>query len=152
MQLSKGTAAVAFASLSIVVALAQVAEVRLMSVARGAFSGIADATEVVVRSNADWEKLWKSHAGAQPLPEVDFAREMIASVFLGSRPTGGFSVEIVGARRDGDTLVIEYAERRPPPDAIVTQALTAPFHIVRLEAHAGPVRFRRLATAARPRG
>ena len=139
----------ALASLSVAVALAQPAEVRPMSVARGGFSGIGNATEVVVRSNGDWEKLWKSHAAAQqPVPAIDFAREMVVAVFLGSRPTGGFSVEIVGARREGEVLVVEYVERTPPADAVVTQALTTPFHIVRLDAHPGPVRFRRLATAA----
>jgi hypothetical protein len=48
-------------------------------------------------------------------------------------------------------LIVEYAERRPPADAIVTQALTTPFHIVRLPTHDGPVRFRRVSAPASPR-
>jgi hypothetical protein len=67
---------------------------------------------------------------------------MVAAVFLGARPTGGYGVEITGTRRDGDTLVVEFVERRPGPDAIVTQALTAPYHIVTLPRHEGAVVFR----------
>jgi hypothetical protein len=135
-------------SLSAALALAQAPDVELVPVARGQMSGVTAAAQIVVRSNAEWEKLWKSHAAAQPLPAVDFTREMVAAVFLGSRPTGGFSVEIVDGRREGEALVLDYVERRPSPDAITTQALTSPFHIVRVEAQAGEVRFRRVAAPA----
>ena len=141
----RGGAAVALVSLSVAMTPAQAPEVRLVPVARGSSSGIAEAAQIVVRSNAEWAKLWKSHGAAQPVPAIDFARQMVAGVFLGTRPTGGYSVEIVGARREGPALVLEYVERTPPPDAVLTQALTEPFHIVRLDAHAGPVQFRRLA-------
>lgn len=77
----------------------------------------------MVRSVADWNARWKAHGGAAAAPDVDFARDMIVAVFLGTRPTGGFSVEIVGARREEDALVIQYVEQRPDPAAIVTQRL-----------------------------
>ena len=76
---------------------------------------------------------------------MDFSKHAVAAVFLGTRMTGGFSVEIVGTRRDGDTLAIEYAERRPDSDAIVAQVLTSPFHIVTVPRHQGPVRFQKRA-------
>jgi hypothetical protein len=77
------------------------------------------------------------------VPSVDFSKEIVAAVFLGTRPTGGFSVEIVGTRVEGDALVVEYAEQRPGRADIVSQVLTSPFHIVRLPTHKGPVRFQR---------
>jgi PrcB C-terminal len=70
---------------------------------------------------------------------------MVVAVFLGIRPTGGYGVEITAARREGGTLVVEYVERRPRPDALLTQALTAPFHIVALPRHDGAVTFRHVA-------
>ena len=39
-------------------------------------------------------------------------REMVVAVFLGSRPTAGYSVEIVGATDDGGVLVVQYRETR----------------------------------------
>jgi hypothetical protein len=128
----------------LVVAIAQSANPPVTTVAQGAYSGISDASEVVVRSQAEWNALWKAHAGLQPLPAVDFSQEFIAAVFLGTRGSGGFGAEIVGTRREAAALVIEYRERVPAASDIVTQALTSPFHIVRVLRFDGPIRFRKI--------
>ena len=128
----------------LVVAIAQSAAPRVTTVVRGAYSGISDASEVVVRSPAEWDALWKAHAGLQPIPAVDFSQEFIAAVFLGTRPSGGFGVEILGTRREAAALVIEYRERVPAASDIVTQALTSPFHIVKVPQFDGPIRFRKI--------
>jgi hypothetical protein len=116
-----------------------------VTIARGSNSGIANANEAVVRSTSEWGALWKLHGGREPVPPVDFAKEIVAAVFVGTRPTGGYSVEIVSTRPDGETLIVEYVERRPSADAIVTQALTSPFHIVKLQKTDGSVRFRNVS-------
>ena len=126
------------------VAFAQIATPSVMTVAQGAYSGISDASEVVVRSRAEWDALWKAHAGLQPIPAVDFSQEFIAAVFLGTRPSGGFGAEILGTRREAASLVIEYRERMPAASDVVTQALTSPFHIVRVPRFEGPIRFRKI--------
>jgi hypothetical protein len=60
---------------------------------------------------------------------------------MGSRPTGGFSVEIVSvAERDGG-LSIGYRETAPGPGAVAAQVLTSPYHIVAVPKHTGDVRF-----------
>lgn len=125
-------------------ALSQAPAPAPMNVARGSNSGVDEHREVVVRTLAEWESLWKEHGGQAPAPTVDFSQEMVAAVFLGSRPTGGYRVDIVSTRRDGEALIVEYRERQPGRGDIVTQVLTMPFHIVKLPQHAGPVRFSRL--------
>lgn len=127
--------------LPLIVLLALAAGPAVTTVARGAMSAITGPREVVVRSSTDWNALWKEHGSTQPVPAVDFSKELVAAVFLGSRPTGGFSVEVVGARVEGDALIVEYVEQRPGRGSIVSQMLTSPFHIVKLPAHKGPVRF-----------
>jgi PrcB C-terminal len=127
--------------LPLIFLLALAAGPAVTTVARGSMSAITGPREVVVRSSADWNALWKEHGSTQPVPAVDFSKELVTAVFLGSRPTGGFSVEVVGARVEGDALIVEYVEQRPGRGSIVTQVLTSPFHIVRLPAHKGPVRF-----------
>ncbi len=47
----------------------------------------------------------------------------------GQRPTGGYSVEVAGARVEGDRVTVRVSLEDPPPDAIVTQALTYPYEI-----------------------
>jgi len=125
----------------LVVALTQTAGSAPVTIARGSSSGVEERREAVVRSAAEWDVLWKAHAGAQAAPAVDLAKNVVAAVFIGTRSTGGYSVEITGTRRDGDALVIEYVQRAPGRGDIVSQALTSPFHIVSLPRHDGPVRF-----------
>jgi hypothetical protein len=120
---------------------AQSGSVAIVTVARGEFSGVSDAKEAVVRSTADWTALWRSHMPTEVAPAVDFSTGTVVAVFLGERPTGGFSVEITAIRHDGNTLVVAYTETAPEPRAIVTQVVTSPFHIVKVPQHDGPVRF-----------
>jgi protease stability complex PrcB-like protein len=104
----------------------------LRSIDKGLDSQIDDARQTTVRSAPEWEKLWRLHAGELPRPAVDFEQELVVAVFLGNRPTAGFSVEIVGAREDEGTLIVQYREKRPSAGAVVAQLLTSPFHIVAL--------------------
>jgi len=117
----------------------------LSTVAQGAMSNIDEPRQAVVRTAAEWQALWKQHAGEGMPPSVDFNQSTVVAVFLGSRPTTGFAVEITAAKAEGTRTVVEYLERQPPRDAIVAEVLTSPFHIVRLPRTAGPVEFRRLS-------
>jgi hypothetical protein len=104
----------------------------LRSIDRGLDSQIDDARQVAVRSAMEWEKLWRLHGGARARPAVDFRKDMVVAVFLGSRPTAGYSVEIVDTRPDGASLIVQYRETRPAPGGIAAQVLTSPYHIVAL--------------------
>ena len=78
------------------------------------------------------------------MPAVDFSREMVVAVFLGSRPTAGYGVEIVRAVGNSGTLVVEYVETAPSRDAITAQVLTAPYHLAAIPKHDGEVRFQKV--------
>ncbi len=86
----------------------------------------------------------------RPLPKVDFAKRMVVGVFLGTRPTSGFSVQVVELRIEQEVLIVTYSEHRPSPRTMLMQVLTAPFCIVSVPMHAGSVRFE--AVAASPSG
>jgi hypothetical protein len=126
-----------------IVMLALAADPALTTLMGGPMSAVEDSKQVVARTAAEWTTLWKSHAGAQAAPAVDFSTDMVAAVFMGTQPTGGFSVEIVATRREADALIIEYVERRPGRRDVTAQVLTSPFHIVKLPKHGGPIRFER---------
>jgi VWFA-related protein len=110
----------------------------------GPQSNVDEGRQVVARTAEEWQTLWTSHAPDRPMPTVDFSREMVAAVFLGSRPTGGFAVEIAGAVEQDGALVVQYRERRPGGDAITTQVITSPYQIAALPAYRGTVRFERI--------
>lgn len=118
----------------------------IRSIDKGLDSQMDAARQATVRTAAEWEALWRLHGGERTRPAVDFGKEMVVAVFMGSRPTAGFSVEIVGTRVDGPALVVQYRETRPAPDAFVAQVLTMPYHIAAVPRRAGvtDVRFEKI--------
>ncbi len=51
------------------------------------------------------------------------------AAYWGEKPTGGYSLGARSARLEGDRVTVRLALREPPPDAIVTQALTYPYAV-----------------------
>jgi hypothetical protein len=114
------------------------------TVGKGPASAIDEARQVTVRSEAEWAALWKAGGAGGPLPAVDFSREMVVGVFLGTRPTAGYGVEIVRAVDASGTLIVEYVETAPSRDRVAAQVLTAPFHLVAIPKHDGAVTFKKV--------
>ena len=112
------------------------------TLAQAGSSQIQEPREVVVRSESEWDQLWSAHS-PEPPPTVDFSRSVVVGVFLGTRPTAGYQVEITAVRAEDDRVVVEYVEHRPARDAFLAQVLTAPFHFVRLPREVGRVDFRK---------
>jgi hypothetical protein len=109
---------------------------------RGQHGGPRTPTELVARSEAEWQRLAASFGLRPPLPPIDFSRHMVVAVGLGQRPTGGYAVTILGAAERAGVLHVRYQERRPGPGELVTQALTTPYHArVLPRSDAGPVVF-----------
>jgi len=117
------------------------APMTLTNVARGGVSDIQEPKEVVVKTAAEWQQLWGAHGAGQAPPAVDFTTRTVVGVFLGSRMTGGFSVQVTAAEVVDGTLVVRYTETTPGPGAMLAQVITAPFYLVSVEKFDGPVRF-----------
>lgn len=100
------------------------------TIEKGDQSNVDDATQVLVRSEAEWSKLWQQHAPDHPKPAVDFAKEMVVAVFMGSRPNAGFSTTITSALVANGALLVKYKETAPAAGAVSAQILTSPYHIV----------------------
>jgi len=130
-------------TIAVLIAAVLQATVPVRSLDKGPMSQIADARQAVARSTAEWEALWRQHAGDRVRPAVDFSKDMAVAVFLGTRSSSGFSVEIVGAREEGAALVVMYRESRPQPGTVAAQVLTAPYHVVAVPKH-GDVKWERL--------
>lgn len=115
------------------------------TLARGTSSGITEARRDTIRDGNAFAALWQRHAAAfsppPALPAVDFTRDMVIAVWLGQRPTGGHAIEIVRLVETPENLRVETERRTPPPGALVTQALTQPFHLIRARATHKPVTF-----------
>ena len=121
--------------------MAQTAGDTVRTVDKGEQSNIDEAKQVVVRTDAEWTKLWQQHSPDRQRPAVDFSKDMVVGVFMGSRPTAGYNVSIVSTfAKDGKTLV-QYRESQPRPGAMAAQILTFPYHLVAVPKTAGEVAF-----------
>jgi PrcB C-terminal len=84
-------------------------------------------SSVGIFDEATLRNLWPSIAPGEP-PAIDFEKEMLIVLFAGSRPTGGWSIEPRAVTvRDTGWIAVDAPVRRPPADAMVTQAFTSPW-------------------------
>jgi len=113
----------------------------IRTVDKGAQSNVDDRLTASARSEAEWTALWKKHNFDKPAPHVDFSKEMVVAVFMGSRPTAGFSVEIVAAGERDGKFVVGYRETQPAPGGVSAQVLTAPYHIAVVAKSLLPITF-----------
>lgn len=116
------------------------------SLAYGYHSGLAEASQVVVRDAQAFEELWKRNNNTRiPTPErpqVDFEKEMVLFVALGQRPTGGYGVRIEETHKEGDKLVVEALETKPKEGALVPMALSSPYDLAAVPRFDGEVVFK----------
>ena len=121
----------------------------IATVEKGYRSGIRGPLQTIIRNQDEWNAFWKRHSYSTNTPSalapiVDFDREMVVGIFLGEKSTGGYEVEIVRAERRDSALYFYYREESPPSGAMVTQALTQPFHLVKVAKYQDPqIIFRR---------
>lgn len=112
------------------------AQLEMETIARGYYSGIRGQEAALITSTEAWAAHWARHAGIMlpppKVPPVDFASHSLVAVHLGERRTGGYGVTITGLHQQGKALHVTAMESRPPEGAVVTQALTQPYHIVRI--------------------
>jgi hypothetical protein len=115
------------------------------TIASDNMSAVDSPRQAVARSDKEWSALWQQHAGAKPLPKVDFTKRTVVAVFLGSRPSAGYRVEISRTRQEGKSLIVEWREVPPPRDTMAAQVLTSPAHLASIPRFDGEIRFEKAA-------
>jgi hypothetical protein len=106
---------------------------------------IENSKQVAIRTPEEWTALWQEHAANRPAPVIDFTREMVIGVFLGTRNSAGYGVEIVGVQKDGAGAVVKYRETSPARGMMTAQVITSPYHLVVVPKTEGAVRFEKTA-------
>ena len=115
------------------------------NIARLYFSGIIDRRRSVITDSATWSAVWeqvtRNEGTPAPLPEVDFENEVVVLASMGSKPSGGFAIDISSAAAVNGQLRVVVHETSPGTTCAVTGALTAPVHMVRAPRINGPTVF-----------
>ena len=100
------------------------------TIEKGDQSNVDDAKQVLVRTEAEWTRLWQQHNPERPKPAVDFSKEMVVGVFMGSRSNAGFSTAVISATAANGALIVRYRETMPGASSVSAQILTFPYHLV----------------------
>ena len=109
------------------------------------YSGIADSQRVVIRDSSAWRQYWtavhRPFIPAPAVPDVDFSREMIVLVSMGTRPSGGFVIRIDSAMTDAQRLLVQVTQIVPGRGCAVPAVVTRPVDLARVPATPLPVSF-----------
>jgi hypothetical protein len=116
----------------------------IVVIAKESMSRVDEPRQAVARTADEWAALWRQHAGDTKPPAVDFGTRTVVAVFLGTRTTGGYAVDIVNTREAGGALVVQWQERRPARDVITAQVITTPAVIASIPKFAGEIRFEKV--------
>lgn len=120
------------------------ATMEIETIVRDNMSNVEDARQAVARTPAEWAALWRLHAGDQPPPKIDFTKRTVIAVFLGTRPSAGYAVEVSGTKQAGKTLTVEWREHVPKPGNMSAQVITSPSHLVSIPKFEGEITFRKV--------
>lgn len=107
------------------------------TIAQDSMSHVEDAGHAAAFTQGEWAAIWRKHALDKPPPKVDFTTRTVVAIFLGSRPTAGYGIEIIGTRKEGDAVIVEWAEVRPTAGVLLAQVLTSPALIASIPKTAG---------------
>lgn len=103
---------------------------------RGAYSGVTERKAVIISDDASWRANWQQLTARQhPAPDapaMDFSQHSVLAVYMGEKPTGGYTIEITGVEVAGGKLRVTVKQTSPGPGSMVTQALTQPYHMIQI--------------------
>jgi len=114
------------------------------TVKQGAFSS-GKKQNVVFRNEEAFAIFWQEiHQGIKPVPDVpaiDFNTQRVLASVMGTKPTGGYAIEITRIGLSEDKLGVKVKRQNPGNNCGTTQAITNPYHIVKTDPFEGEVIF-----------
>lgn len=99
---------------------------------------------IIVNSNEEMQKLFTAcETFDVALP--DFTKKRILGIYAGPKPTGGYAIKVQSVVEDDCQIVVEYFEKEPKADEVVTTAITYPADYVVLPKSNKPILFKKVA-------
>lgn len=102
---------------------------------------------LVARTEDEWAALWD--LAGRPAPGKLPDGLMALGIFLGTRTSTGYSVDVIRLRAERDMgqrdrMVVEFREKSPAEGQITAQMLTSPYAIIMVDRSDANVRYNRL--------
>lgn len=111
---------------------------------QGAFSNSQKSFTLTIDNSGAWQNYWRDNFGdpSEAPKDIDFNKEQLVAIHLGTRPTGGYKVSVASIQRAKPGEVrVSYVESLPLPGVTVTQAETTPWVIVRMDKPGAKITF-----------
>ncbi len=105
--------------------------VAFVPIVSGLNSSVTKRKNYLVTSPTQFKELWKMFSTNSKPPVVDFVSSNIIAVFAGQKPTTGYSIS-VSKIKDSDTRTVTVLLTHPDKNCVLTQALTAPYQIIKI--------------------
>ncbi len=89
----------------------------------------------MARNGGELGRIWAedlsgSYKEMNGLPAVNWDKEFVIAVFLGTAPSAGHAVHVQGVVRRGSSIEVTVKERRPAANEFSAQVLTSPYTVV----------------------
>jgi len=110
--------------------------------ARGDLAGPGPSEVRVLRTAEQWRNFQRDHRLNWPL-HINFNRDMVIAVLLGTRNSGGYSAKISDVRATDWLIEVTYSEIPPQANQAVSAALTNPYVLSVIPRSQNPVAFSR---------
>ncbi|MBC7474753.1 MAG: protease complex subunit PrcB family protein [Candidatus Sericytochromatia bacterium] len=114
-----------------------IGQVDFKKILSGERSDLRNYDAKVIDNESDFQQLWENHTGSKTnplfLPKIDFDFKNVVAIFLGDRPTTGFSIDIDRIDESKDTMSIYLKENKPAEGTEVKAELTQPFLMIELK-------------------
>lgn len=118
---------------------------RLAEVGQLQVTGFDAELRLVIADQMAWRDAWSRLVSPRrpmpPLPEVDFAKEIVVVVAMGRQRSGGHSIRIVAVERQVSGVQVQAVLQQPGKGCITSASITSPADIVVLPRSALPVTF-----------
>jgi len=101
------------------------------TVYRSLNSGVSNSRGQVIRSFAEWDRVWDEIGDSGPAPAVNFGRDMVVLVAAGTQPNGCYSIDIRFIEVDRGFLEVEADLNVPAADCLCSPVVVRPVHAVR---------------------
>lgn len=86
----------------------------------------ARRVELITNEN-EWQSAWRTIGGGRLIPNVNFNTRSIIVAYQGTKPSGGYAIEIAEARLESNVVRVRVNERTPSRGMMQIQILTSPF-------------------------
>lgn len=105
----------------------------------GPLAAAAVDLTLTARDQRGWDILWQLVGQPQPGPLP--AGAMAVGVFVGSRPTAGYAVNITDVQSGAGGTTVRYVESTPPDSGAAATQIVAPYAVRLLGLSSQPVTF-----------